>query len=254
MLDLPSVKLNIFKKLEYFLILEEFDTQFKLQFEVLKNDKDKKNYPTWEVEKKILFWSYMYHKFHEHWIKNTHLTPGTMFVSEQERNNTHPDIVFGNLMMKGFGEHDSEKGLRLNEKGMAFGNMLWYLYMIKKCDDSTPGQEYKKIYGADYILKKNFLGALIVYLQYFAVLTFMIFGVSIVVIEILASVNLLDNLILFVKEWFYYPVAFLFFFCLPVLSLIISFGLNFIYILAVVNKKNFSLEKMKQEMAIEGAD
>jgi hypothetical protein len=59
-MNLPSIKLNIFKKLEYFLVLEKLNSQFEGQFQALikrefKNDKFDGVYPTWEVEKKFYF-------------------------------------------------------------------------------------------------------------------------------------------------------------------------------------------------------
>lgn len=67
MINFPSIKLNIFRKLEYFLILKKLNEQFDAQFEILltsKNDKEEYlgNFPTWECEKKILFWTYVFHK------------------------------------------------------------------------------------------------------------------------------------------------------------------------------------------------
>lgn len=66
-MNLPSIKLNIFKKLEYFLVLKKLNDQFDAQFKILlisKNEKGKYtgNFPTWECEKKILFWTYGFHK------------------------------------------------------------------------------------------------------------------------------------------------------------------------------------------------
>lgn len=36
-MELPSIKFNIFTKLEYFLVIKEFDKQFKVQFKLLKS-------------------------------------------------------------------------------------------------------------------------------------------------------------------------------------------------------------------------
>jgi|GEM_PF-1953892 len=66
-MNLPSIKLNIFKKLEYWLVLKKLNKQFDAQFKILIDSKNKEgrytaNFPTWECEKKILFWTYGFHK------------------------------------------------------------------------------------------------------------------------------------------------------------------------------------------------
>jgi len=190
LLDFSSIRLNLFKKVEYYLILEELDTQFYIQLDFLAKEslKSPQNYPSWGVEKKILFWSYIYHKYWGDIVKGSHLTLKGMFITKSEIKGS----IFHNLEAKGFGEM-KEDGIVLNGRGRDFGNLLWYLYDVKKCKpDKT--DVYKEVYGADYDLKKNFFGFMVLRFQLAALVLLMLFTASFVILEILDSVNLLDNL------------------------------------------------------------
>ncbi|MCK5062065.1 hypothetical protein KAR28_05995 [Candidatus Parcubacteria bacterium] len=66
-----SFSLNIFKQLEIFQDIKRLDKQFDLMLSDFKNGDYSKqglsdnlniNYPTWEIEKKILLWTSKHHK------------------------------------------------------------------------------------------------------------------------------------------------------------------------------------------------
>jgi len=85
------MKLNILKKLEYFLELRDLNRKFDSQFKILINrkwdntkEKFKGVYPGWEIEKKILFWTYGFHKHLGRGIKKGHFQD--MFISNREYN------------------------------------------------------------------------------------------------------------------------------------------------------------------------
>ncbi len=60
-MEFPTIKFNIFKKLEYFEQLRKINQQFWIQLELLEKYRGGV-FPTWEFEKKVLFYTYANHK------------------------------------------------------------------------------------------------------------------------------------------------------------------------------------------------
>lgn len=238
----------MFKKIEYYLTLRELDSQFTIQLDLLSKEppERRKHYPTWEIEKKILFWSYIYHKFLGHSIKAKHLTEKDMFISGLERDKISVGVVFENLEAKGLGNR-TDDGFLLNGQGRDFGNLLWYLYDIKKYRQ-TEIDVYKKVYGANYCLRKNFFGFTVLIMQLVALILLMLFGASFVVLEILDAVNLLDNLVTIFKwGYLYYPQAYIILIVSPIILLTFSIITHFIY-KVFLDKKYKWLEEEKSKI------
>ncbi len=242
-MDFSSVELNLFKKVQYFRLLKEFDRQFKPQLEILSDQspEDHKNYASWEVEKRILFWSYLYHKYWGDVVRSEHLNKKSMFLDTSEVRGS----FFHNLEERGFGKQTSE-GIILNRVGRDFGGLVWYLYDIKKyplskyevylnkfrvifgIDDST--ELYKEVFPkAEYYLQKNLWGLAVLTMQEWALILLMFFGASFILLEVLGSVGLLDNLVSFFKTNFYFPSIYIIVLTSPVILLVLSFWLHVCY-------------------------
>ena len=256
-MELPSIKLNIFKKLDYFLILKALNTQFKIQFKLLKkkgwDEKEKKfkgTYPSWEIEKKILFWSYINHKHLGRPIHENHFS--NMFICSEEYRHIEIKKIFENLEKRGFGRIDDRRdGLYLSEKGLAFGELLWYLYVIKKYEreDNCEPREYKQyqdIYQNSYRLSELSLGYCILQSQVFAVFSLTVYAIALFTFEILNFLGLLDNLRMWFMGKLYHPNILLLLIVLPFLVFVSSLVCNCVYRFLWVDKKYLKIEKMRE--------
>jgi len=251
-MELPSVKLNIFKKLEYFQILKEYNKQFDSQFERLRNQKwleDRKiysgAYPSWEIEKKILFWSYLYHKFLKRSINRDSLKG--IWISREERLSIGVEKIFENLEMRGFGEKGGDSDnptFTFSKEGLSFGELLWYSYKIKKYKrkNSLKPNSYCEVYKTNYKLSRKSLGYLILQMQVLSLLSFMVYTASFLTFEILNIVGLLDNFKVYIKNYANsnYLVFLIMF---PLVLFLISFLMNYFYRFYWVDKKYKSMEK-----------
>ncbi|MFH0892469.1 MAG: hypothetical protein V1867_06855 [Candidatus Falkowbacteria bacterium] len=210
-MELPSIKFNLFKKLEYYQILKQFDKRFDAQLELLKKSKwdndssrYKDNYPTWEIEKKILFWTYIRHK---HWgrpIVKGHARD--MFISTEELKRTAGiERIFENLEQEGFGkraEKESrdgrkEPGCIITQDGLEFGELLWFLCYPKKyhlAANAKESKNYANIFRAEYQLDYSRWGNAIFWFQYISLYCFMVIAVALFILEFLEIAGLLDDL------------------------------------------------------------
>jgi len=258
-MELPSVKLNIFKKLEYFLVLKKLNKQFEAQFEILKKELnegknlDDLNNPSWEVEKKVLFWSYAYHKHLTSSLKSKLFYTDEkfrkdIFISDEEvlklsclRGDTEINHLFfmENLVARGFAkkvtrpEDYKYPEYTITKNGLAFGELLWYLYLPERGN-----------LGVDYYLKRK-LGYWILQLQLFSVMAFMIFAASFLVLEILEKTGLIDNLI----DWLHFPfldIIAVFLICFPLLVFIISLIAHLFYECCSVKNRYKKVEDLKK--------
>lgn len=153
MISFPSIKLNLFRKLEYFLVILDLNRKFNYQFKILL-DQEKDiagryvgNFSTWEFEKKILFWTYAFHKHlgsplyikdFEEDSENNRLRD--ILLTENEAINSGIKETFENLIQKGLAEEKKnileesnikKNGILITEKGMAFGELIWNIYNPK---------------------------------------------------------------------------------------------------------------------------
>jgi len=256
-MELPSIKLNIFKKLEYFLVLKELNRQFDNQLSILKLQKYDTNsrvfknaaYPIWEIEKKVLFWTYAYHKFINHELQSAHFKD--MLISEEESKHVGGQRnIFGNLKQHGFAKL-SEDGLGciITKDGLAFGELLWYLYNPKKCDikEDVRPDVYWDIYKTNYLLSRKSLGWVILQFQLLSMYLITVYVVALFTLEILTRLDLVNNLQKIFKSM---PALSLDIFWIMIVStpfivFVTSFLGDFIYKWLVVNNKYRYIERLK---------
>lgn len=256
-MELPSIKFNIFKKLEYYQILLQLNHKFEAQLGLLKkNDWDeaknkyKGNYPSWEIEKKILFWTYIRHKHLGRPITKGHMRD--MFVSNEElRRTSGIERIFENLEKEGFGqkiEKDrgngrKEPGCIITKEGLEFGELLWYLCNPQKCnlvEGIKKPNDYANIFRADYRLNNSWWGKMIFNFQYFSLYCFIIIAAALFILEFLNVAGLLDNIknmvVIFLNKFGHYNfrniivliaiVPFIFFCVSLIIDLIYRFFLH----------------------------
>lgn len=277
-MSLPSIKLNIFRKLEYFLVLEKLNKQFDAQLMILKSrkwdyDKEEKEhgfgddiekegglpfrrsvYPTWEAEKKVLFWAYAFHKLLKHNIKDKHLED-MLITSRESVVSGGISSIFGNLEMRGFGECKNGE-YHISKDGLAFGEILWYLYVPKdgskeiNVGDEPKSFNYFQIYKANYKLKLSSWGWWILEAQLISFYFFLLYAVAFFSFELLKIIGLLDNL----QNHFNgldnnlhgFIVINLAIF-LPFLIFSLSLAADFIYSWIVVDKKFKEVEQIRKK-------
>ncbi|MFH0968954.1 MAG: hypothetical protein V1804_00400 [Patescibacteria group bacterium] len=284
-MEFPSIKLNIFKKLEYFLILKELNNQFDVQFNALKNRKwlEKENkyegtYPTWEAEKKVLFWTYAFHKRLKCGIRDKHFDD--MFIKNREKEILdNRSGILGNLEMRGFAgcqekEDKSEKIYRISKEGLAFGELLWYLYIpididkdnfeikilkkyYKLCEairkirnGKNNFKLYFEVYETKHRLNRLSFGWLILYLQLFSYYSFIIYGIAFFSFEFIKLIGLLDDMQKGFSWLNHSPFSFsylIFIILLPFIIFTLSLIADFFYSKFIIKKKIVKVERMMDE-------
>lgn len=249
---IPSIQLNVFKKLGYFLILKRLDKQFDSQLSALKSrDFDcakwrfkNSAYPVWEIEKKVLFWTYGGHKFLGHNIKESHLNE-SMLISEQEYKNVGIENVFGNLEQRKFGKTGNNKTeCTITPEGLSFGELIWFLYKSKEYQFSNKQipDNYTDIYKTKHILKKS-LGWYILQAELFSIYILIVYAVGSFTLEILNLVGLLDNFRNYIKLLSIPSWTIIIILLSPFVVFTISFIFDFIYKIFVVDKKYQKIKK-----------
>jgi len=162
----PPFSLNIFKQLEIFQDIKRLDKQFDLMLIDWKNGAYKKqglangvniNYPTWEIEKKILLWTSRHHKHLGSPITTSHLYIGNadflkdVHVSQTELAFTGSENILKNLVARGLATWD--KGALITQQGLAYGLIIDVLYKLEKDGSIKKG---KTKYRDEKLTKKRF--------------------------------------------------------------------------------------------------
>ncbi len=145
-MNFPSINLNLFKRLEYFLFLIRNNRRFDVQLNKLIEKKYKGAYPTWEIEKKILYWSYWGHKHLGRGVTKNHFD--SMHIDSEEQNKINPDKIFENLIVIGFFKQDKEdkKIYVITKEGLEFSCLIWDVYYLNA---------HRGVYKAEYKLRKS---------------------------------------------------------------------------------------------------
>jgi len=167
--------LNIFKQIEIFQEIKRLDKQFDLMLADWKKGAYKKiglspnvniNYPTWEIEKKILLWTSRHHKHLGSPITTSHLIAVNkgflkdIHVSQTEIAFSGNTNVLNNLVARGFATWN--KGALISQQGLAYGLMIETLNELTKDDSIKKG---KTKYREEKLTKRqlNFFGYELIY-------------------------------------------------------------------------------------------
>lgn len=145
-MNLPLIETNIFKKLKLLELILKLEKQSELQLEYRKINDSQGAFPNWEMEKKILQWTYLGHK---HWhspIKSDlhfRLPEETSdsklqdwLITKDELNKTDAKRILGNLIVKGFAneiteiKNDNSIHVLISDSGHQIGSILWKITKI----------------------------------------------------------------------------------------------------------------------------
>lgn len=323
-MEFPSIKLNIFKKLEYFLVLEKLNDQFNAQFKILlgsdtdNNGKLLGTFPTWEVEKKILFWTYAYHKhlgtplisriflnleewyrsetikhyknyqpkvdeyrkksvediekeisqifidYHEKSQINTVVKPDEIegkgydclsdfFLTQNEIKNAGIEESLRNLVMRGFAEEKDPGSFIISREGLAYGELLWYLYMPEfdrvysdvfgKCPININRKEEFEIYKLSF----NKFAYCITKLQLWSIYGFTLLAGIFISLEVISQAGLIDDLKKLVLIYNSNRIFIIEVLSLPFVLFFVSFVLDNCYNLFLKVYKYKKIEKIREK-------
>ena len=162
--------LNIFKQLEFFQDIKRLDKQFDLMLFDFKNGAYRKqglsdnlniNYPTWEIEKKILLWTSKHHKYLGSPVTTGHLHSENkdflkdVHISTTELEFAGSENVLKNLVARGLAVWD--KGALISRQGLNYGLIIDAIYKLEE-DNSFKEGETK--YRNEKLIKRQhtFLG------------------------------------------------------------------------------------------------
>jgi hypothetical protein len=142
MTSLPF-SLNIFKQIEYFQVIERLDEQFEqmkkdwIDGGYLNNglsDEVNINYPTWEIEKKILLWTSRHHKHLGSPLSSGSLSDklNDLHISQTEIDFSSRNVILKNLVVRGLGNPDGDGGTVISQVGLEYGLLISQLYGLEK--------------------------------------------------------------------------------------------------------------------------
>jgi hypothetical protein len=182
-MDIPFA-LRFLRMIEAFQVVNKLNGQFDVQVESFDG-----TVPLWEVEKKVLFWTYKSH-MHLGSPLEFHRLKKDMKFSEREYDRLGVRQMFGNLVSRGYAsfypihqykemtspdqstrstrvlmpglqlsyelvptDQASAEGVIITSEGLLVGELLNQLYTIEPADENEP---YAGISGASHVLKKKF--------------------------------------------------------------------------------------------------
>lgn len=191
-MDKLPFKINFFRQVEVFQELKRLDIIFGAMLIDWEEDQEEgkpmgRNYPTWEIEKKILRWTTKYHKHLGSPIKELHFSgekseifQKDSLISDEElkKIDNNVEFVLKSLSERGLARWDSEEaGAVINQDGLNWGRLISDIY--QKNDESKLVPKKVKFWGYN--------------LLYFTSLLIILFAISAV------SVNIFNLLVDFNK-------------------------------------------------------
>ena len=216
MASLPF-SLNFFKQIEYFQEIKRLDSQFeKMLSKWIKGAYKKKglssgvniNYPTWELEKKILLWTVENHKHLGSPITTSHLSDenfqNDIHATETELEFAGKEEVLKNLVSRGLATWRNG-GSVIFKKGLDYGLLIADLYELKKDSTIKRGEtEYRK----EFLEKRRYKwwGYNLIY---FAGVALVLATLVFLGINIFKAVNLVLPLPNIIKTFFKYTAVFM---------------------------------------------
>ncbi|MBD3245240.1 MAG: hypothetical protein GF335_04580 [Candidatus Moranbacteria bacterium] len=216
-LDFPSVKLNLFTKLEYYLILKKLDKNFQNHLnnfvEIKKDNKKADSQPTWEIEKKILYWAYHGHRhlgtpLNKKKVTEEKIRKATKLNKDQQKGELRlVDYALQNLETKGYfkkitidrkqypdNPEIGKTGYVITPQGLAMGELIFELCFFAQDKD------YNEKFAKTKILKYKKFIKTIYDLQLFSIRSFYLAGFFYLNLLILKEVGLIDDLKFWIKD------------------------------------------------------
>lgn len=210
------IKLNFLHDAEMFINLRRLDKQWRLttkSYELKEENKkslSKKmrgnyfntNWPTWNVEKKILRAMSMDYKFSNQLITSELLKdndflkkinpPLFLFENKKTFSPLHeiicsgPEYVMENLIVNGLANKKNDEGIIINKKGLEIGVFIARIYKFQEGEQGYKGEPIIKLVPK-YRAKIGYN------LLLFSAIAFLIYSLSYLTISLLSLVKLFDN-------------------------------------------------------------
>lgn len=193
--NLPPIQLNTFRKLEFFFVLQTQDRKFATQLEELKTEnKNRAVVPTWEAEKKILWWLYIHHKHLNQPINvkmfSDQEVQRELYILPIEQKSVSLKDALENLAHREFLKKKSD-GFVVTEKGLFFSELMWYSSAPKKNTDYSEALNSEKML---YSLSLKMIPRFILNLQVFSFYVFVLIGFTFLSVQIAALIGLIDEI------------------------------------------------------------
>lgn len=213
MSNLPF-SINFFKQIEYFQDIRRLDRQFEKMLSRWKaGDFEKKglsdsvqvNYPTWELEKKILLWTAESHKHLGSAITTSHLSDkdfqDDIHATETELGLAGMEEILRNLVSRELAVW--QNGALISKKGLDFGLLIADLYKFERDNTIEDGETKYR----DELLRIRWHKWLGYNLIYWAGNVLILATLSLLGLSILRQVNLTILLSSCIKEFLKWLIA-----------------------------------------------
>lgn len=221
-MSLLPIQLNFFQKAERFFELQALDRQNDERMSQISQKGF--TFPTWELEKKILRWTYLHHKHlgtpitkelltNPNFLKDLDSNWGDVVLCGQKQ-------ILENLVIHGFAElKDIQNGsIIVNSIGLLTGSILYNSYRFEKkiYDD----RQYRVLTPS----KKSAIANRALYLSAWLIIFWTILLLILQLVNLMGLSDILKNLFNF-RVWIKQVIIFLAF--LPIVSLFLGLAFSF---------------------------
>lgn len=149
-MNIPTpIQLNFVNQLNVFQEIKFYDDQYRIQVKrhdtrkvFDSNDTKDKISPLWELEKKLLLWTFLGHKHLDSVLllgrMNEKVFLRDVCISLYEYKLAKPERFFGNLVQRGYAtweDTDDGRGIKINRKGRLVGVMITFTQLIEREED-----------------------------------------------------------------------------------------------------------------------
>lgn len=234
-MDTLPIKLNFFKRAEQFFELRALDKQYNKIMKIWENElKIKKTnpeyspkftFPTWNVEKKILFWTYLYHKHLGTPLNEDCFKMESQFLGDWKTDIVEATLAGGTQILQNLEAHGFAKiqtispvfhQTLINSDGLLAGSILYNNY--RSIEKSFSDDEYK--WPLLVPIKHKMIGH---YMLYAAAWMIILFSMCFISFQVISTLGLLSS----IRDWFtsissQWHIVFDIFLMLPPILLIVG--------------------------------
>lgn len=238
-------KINFFKQVEDFFLLRQLDKQYDLMIDKYFSNKENKkemnrsleekgkrgfnlNWPSWEVEKKILRWTFLNHKHLSSPITKKMLKVDNPFVQTEFLKDINTNVseiisigenhIIGNLIVRGFADSCKDSsGCIINQKGLSIGLLISNSYKFAK--DKMISKKEPIYYQRLIAQKHKIFGHWLLYIASLFIITYSIFFLC---LNIINMIGVLDDIKLFFNFLSFLNLYIFIFFLIPVIFFLVS--------------------------------
>lgn len=196
------IQLNFFRRAEQFLELLNLDEQYsrmmrewnsEVKRALIEGREPNRIIPTWNIEKKILQWTYLNHK-HLGTPLNTGFFKIKQYLDDWNTNiveaeSCGPKQILENLVAHGFARNcDNQQGVQIliTSNGLLAGSLLNDAYYLRKAKNVINGANYLE-------LSPRTLKNIGYHFLYFAAWALIIVSIALISTQLLSVIGLIDD-------------------------------------------------------------